>query len=242
MYNLAVWTKRTFLTGRARADQKLRQRLIAGDVLISEPAGLEAAAPHVVKSQPADDRQPARIGLAGGHGAVDLDGGPWQTITLDDGSDFDRVDVPADAVDGMEKIGIAWWMRTDKTGESTVISGAASSGGNAANSFLLYFRRDNAFNPWLDQSTASVYSIDPISDNRWRHFVFNCDRAGGWHELYIDGELVERKTMTPKSGGVNVADGGLIVGEEQDSLGGGFLTAQTQVGEHDGERKNSRVQ
>ncbi|MEO1497376.1 MAG: LamG-like jellyroll fold domain-containing protein [Planctomycetota bacterium] len=162
-------------------------------------------------------------------------------ITLDDGADFDRVEVPADAVDGMEKLAIAWWMRTDKTGESTVISGAASSGGNAANSFLLYFRRDNTFNPWIDQSTASVYSIDPISDNRWRHFVFNCDRAGGWHELYIDGELVERKTMTPKSGGFNVADGGLIIGEEQDSLGGGFITAQSLVGDLDDFRIYGRV-
>ena len=67
------------------------------------------------------------------------------------------------------------------------------------------------------------------NDGKWHHICQSWENKGGSWKLYKDGVVASQGTSL-KSGHVIKAGGSITLGQEQDSLGGGFSAAQSFVG------------
>lgn len=184
----------------------------------------------------ADDSIAARDGAHTGSSTLGVEAIRSLGVELNTSGTGDRIDLPHTAVDGLSSVSVAWWMRTDNTGQTTVLSGARSS---QANAFLLYFSSDSNFRPFVDGSSRD-YSVEPISNGSWRHYVYQLDRTSGAESLHVNGELAASGSRTATSSVLDVDSGGLMLAQEQDSLGGGFSSSQVLSGDLDDVRIYSR--
>ena len=68
-----------------------------------------------------------------------------------------------------------------------------------------------------------------VNDGRWHHVCFTWESTAGSYNIYVDGS---QKTAGSglKKGHVIRGGGALILGQEQDSVGGGFDASQSFVG------------
>ena len=141
----------------------------------------------------------------------------------------DYVSLPNTVLDGAATVSVAWWMKTTKTGNQAVLSGANAS---QSNEFLLFFSSATNLRAQVGSGIAN-HSIDSIADGRWRHFVYQIDRAAGIERVYINGVLVIDTTRSVTSDTLDIEEDGLVIGQEQDSVGGDFNTAQVFAGDLD---------
>jgi len=83
-----------------------------------------------------------------------------------------------------------------------------------------------------DEQTVLPISETPLNDGRIHHLVVTWSVARGTLETFIDGKSVG--TVAPSSGTAYVTaltpGGSLVVGQEQDSVGGGFVATQSYDG------------
>lgn len=152
-----------------------------------------------------------------GESAIRRDG-----TTFDNASDFDRVSIPSSIVDGKTSLTVAWWMKTTNDGSQAILSGANSSQNNE---FLIFFWNDELLSLYVD-GVRRDFNIDSVANDQWTHFVLYHDRPTGDMELYINGQFYESGTHQTQSGGYEIDSGGLMIAEEQDSVGGSFATGQ----------------
>ncbi|XP_078364409.1 neuronal pentraxin-2-like [Oculina patagonica] len=68
------------------------------------------------------------------------------------------------------------------------------------------------------------------NDGYWHHICASWENKGGSWKIYKDG-VSQASGSGLKTGHVIKTDGILIIGQEQDSFGGGFQTSQSYVGE-----------
>jgi len=75
------------------------------------------------------------------------------------------------------------------------------------------------------------YSVtsQAANDGKWHHICQSWENKGGSWKLYKDGVVASQGTGL-KSGHVIKAGGSITLGQEQDSLGGGFSAAQSFIG------------
>ncbi|XP_013389356.1 neuronal pentraxin receptor-like [Lingula anatina] len=109
---------------------------------------------------------------------------------------------------------------------SFLLSYAATSTDNA---FLLGYKRSgkivlHVFNAEKDTSVSTVY------DGAWHHWCFSWNSRGGKWTVYKDGMPAAAGTgfQTDKT---IPANGVWIVGQDQDTVGGGFDATQAYVGD-----------
>ncbi len=119
----------------------------------------------------------------------------------------------------------AVWVKANVGSTGDGIYSYAVSGQN--NEFLLF-----------NQSSLSFYTDggnvnfgENIADGQWHHVVLTWDSATGAADLYIDG--VHSGTRTIAAGHSLGAGGGFALGQEQDSVGGGYDSGQAFQGEID---------
>jgi hypothetical protein len=136
----------------------------------------------------------------------------------------DRVTLPNGVVNGRTTLTATWWMKTSKTGEQAIVSGANSTQNNE---YLLFFSSNLNFRHH-DKGTSFNYAIPSISDNAWHHVAVVRDAGTNMVTVYTDG--ASRGSQSVTASALNVAAGGLVVGEEQDAVGGSFSAAQSFVG------------
>ena len=148
----------------------------------------------------------------------------------------DRVTLPNGVVNGRTDLTAAWWMKTAKTGTQAIVSGANAAGGNE---YLLYFVNNTVFR-YHDKGTSFDTTIPNIADNAWHHIAAVRDDTTNVVTIYTDG-TPRGSNNTLALGTLSVAAGGLVVGEEQDSVGGSFDALQSFVGLLDDLRFYSRV-
>lgn len=90
----------------------------------------------------------------------------------------------------------------------------------------------------FDQSNLTLYvttgngsgypSNISVADGRWRQIVTTSDRSSGVETLYVNGQQVYTDAIVA---GSNFTSGGsMVIGQEQDSVGGGFNSAQAFAG------------
>ena len=140
-----------------------------------------------------------------------------------DGSTSDRVVLPASVLDGKADVTVSLWLRTSRTGQQCLVSAA-----NAA--------RDNEFEVLLNGSTElRVYyhnlslawsGLADLANDAWHHIAVVLNDAANTIEPYIDGQ-----SLGARSRNIDVLSvQSLVLGQEQDSVGGGFDAIQACQG------------
>lgn len=138
----------------------------------------------------------------------------------------DYVSLDNGSLNGAGDFTISVWGKTSNTGQKALVSG---SSGSQHNELIMWFPNSTTFSPYLKGSAGASINIPSIADDNWHHFLWT--RSGSENCLYMDGSLQGCRTMTTNA--LTIASGGLIVGQEQDSLGGGFSSGQDWEGEID---------
>jgi hypothetical protein len=153
------------------------------------------------------------------------------------GGTVDYVSLPNTAVTGKTTVSVSFWIKSKHTGEQAVLSGNNAS---RDNEFLLFFGSHTEFRIYCHGSTQS-WTIPSIADGQWHHFVVVTTSAGNTTTVYKDGVLIGAKSISANNTAFNIAVGGLIVAQEQDSVGGSFLQSQCLRGQLDDLRIYERV-
>lgn len=130
--------------------------------------------------------------------------------------------------------GIVAWPSTAFTIELWVDSAADTDGG-----LVSYAISDEDNEIYIDDPSAldlmvggsGVETSRNIVDGEWHHVAFTWRSRDGSYQFYIDGRVVESGTLAM---GATIDGGGtLVVGQDQDSLGGDFDGQQAYVGSLD---------
>ncbi len=132
------------------------------------------------------------------------------------------------AMHGATDFTIAFWARTSSTANQTAVSVA-----NATRADELQFQlQSSGGSVRLRMRNANIgsYPVPGTADGNWHHFAWT--RAGTSHCLYRDGALVLCRSSGSTSA-VSASAGGLIIGQDQDSVGGGFSATEDWEGELD---------
>jgi len=132
----------------------------------------------------------------------------------------DYVVLDSNALDGFNDFSISVWLKTVNTGTQAVVSGARSAQANEA---LMWFTSSTRFRPYVKGSARNI-DITDIADNTWHHFVWT--RSGVENCAYLDGVLQGCRNINGSAGAVQIDTGGLILAQEQDSVGGSFSSSQ----------------
>ncbi|MEM7206812.1 MAG: DUF6701 domain-containing protein [Pseudomonadota bacterium] len=135
----------------------------------------------------------------------------------------DYLSLANSAANGLNDFSISVWAKVGSLGSAGIISG---SSGSQHNELLMWFPNDSTFRPFINGSSTSI-GISSFDDDTWHHLVWT--RSGTSHCLYIDGALDQCRSGGSSSS-ISIASGGLIVGQEQDSYGGGFSSSQAWDG------------
>ena len=186
-----------------------------------------------------------------------VDGGAIEFGSDDVAPDFPRVSLPHTVLDGAGDVSLSFWVKFDASDPANPATDqamvAAATGGNDNELLLMWdcspsgtyahLRFFTGEGPgsnvaWLiDNNPADGWRL---FDDRWHHLSVLRDQTGGTVSLYIDGELEGAPATTPLSD-LAVAAGGLILGQEQDVVGGVFNVNQRFRGSMDDLRFYRRV-
>ncbi|XP_002732774.2 uncharacterized protein LOC100376615 [Saccoglossus kowalevskii] len=123
----------------------------------------------------------------------------------------------------MYAITTCFWMKSSATNTGTPVSYATEQ---TDNEFIVYDY--NSVKPFVVGQSAQ--SAVDLSDDLWHHACVTWTSINGQWQVYKDGVLAAEGTGL--STGLYIHGGGvLILGQEQDSPGGGFVDTQAFVGE-----------
>jgi len=150
----------------------------------------------------------------------------------------DRLSLPNDVLDGLTTLSTSWWHQTANTGQQAILSAAKDNTGAGANEYILWFTSDTNFQIYVDGAGESFGLSDTIVTHNtgdWNHFVSTADAAAVGSEVnfYVNGQPDTENPDAQPFTAIEVANGGLVVGQEQDSLGAGFSATQNFEGDLD---------
>jgi len=144
-------------------------------------------------------------------------------IDLRASTSSDRAILGPGALDGVNDFTISVWHKGSSTKSKSLLSGARSGQGNE-----LIFWYSSMPNPNFHLKTGNgIGTISPssnITNNQWHHLVWS--RQGNQSCYYVDSQL--QGCRQSPVGALTIE--GLILGQEQDSVGGGFSSAQDWEG------------
>ncbi len=163
-----------------------------------------------------------------------------------DGSN-DIVELHNSVLDGKTDVTTTFWMKTTNTAYQAILSGA-----NAAidNEFTFFVRRVSSTQSefWLGTQGRTVqwFFDTDILDGNFHHIALVRDQGNQQFELYVDGDSKGVKTEDVSNVALNlrpirIDEGGLLVGQDQDSVGGMFDPNQAFEGVLDELRMFNRV-
>ena len=170
---------------------------------------------------------PDRASCVGGVGtgkAGALAGDPNTAMSFDGNDDFIARGAQAFPVTAISAE--LWLKTTDTTKEGGIVSYAASTG---ADEFQL--RDARALKVYIKGAKADTGV--KLNDGAWHHLVVTWTSTGGAIKVYKDGVLAYTNPI-PVQDGTSLTQGGtLVLGQEQDSVGGGFDPTQAYLGTMD---------
>ncbi len=143
--------------------------------------------------------------------------------------DFDLIGLPHEVLDGLSDVTTTFWLKTSKTGEQVIVSGANRI---RDNEYTLFFPNPSTLRFHSNGNRPRLCHIDmpPIADGRWHHMAVVRNATLGNAILYIDGKGLPANCQFLPYDPLNIEEGGLIIGLEQDELGGGLDPSQAFVG------------
>lgn len=124
-------------------------------------------------------------------------------------------------------ISVSLWVKSTNITNAAGMFTYHTSVGSNSNDFLVYL----PFGMEPHVNGASFASGVSVATGQWRHVVQTWTSATGATKLYVDGALVADQPLAP---GTSIPGGGCIVlGQEQDTLCGGFDASQAFDGQLD---------
>jgi hypothetical protein len=131
------------------------------------------------------------------------------------------------AFNSLAQFTVEFWMRTtDTSKEGTAFSLAVSGQDNMITIFDyrdFHFLLNGVYVP------SSAGTDVRANDGRWHHIAITFDRNNGQFKFYRDG-YPAHPTVTNQVGLLIPSGGTVVIGQDQDSLGGGFQSSQAFLG------------
>ncbi|MBN1381462.1 MAG: prepilin-type N-terminal cleavage/methylation domain-containing protein [Deltaproteobacteria bacterium] len=132
------------------------------------------------------------------------------------------------AFQNLDDFTLSLWFRVEDLSSNlnTLFSGASSSTGD--NTMLIYLNAvGNALLTHLNGTQTGYFNIGgSVQDRRWHHLVWSRKAADGMETVYVDGTALTDTNGSTGTGSVSLSSGGAMIGQEQDSVGGGFASNQ----------------
>ncbi len=135
---------------------------------------------------------------------------------------------------------ITFWMKSgqawDEPGNNDgagLVSYAVGDGRAANEVLIMYYAQDSVLKVFVDHDgggnfqTAGI-SVPTLFNNAWHHVAVTWRGSDGKVNVYIDGIRVGGGTL--RSGARVAPNGKLVLGQDQDVLGGGFQKEQSYQG------------
>jgi hypothetical protein len=183
--------------------------------------------PDAVFDLSAEGTQPGPGGGAGGQGAA-----PNQNPSTAENRYLvfnDNIMVlPSALLSGRTDLTIEFMLQTADPTDQAVLSAAASDANN--NEFLIYFTSRTSLAVYDHNVVTTFAGLPDIADQRWHHFAVVRDQANGRISLYMDGTHMGTQANSGALSPLSVAPNGLVVGQEQDKVGGNFDSRQALYG------------
>ncbi|KAA0257362.1 hypothetical protein FHQ18_09960 [Deferribacter autotrophicus] len=145
-------------------------------------------------------------------------------------SKTDYVSLDYRVMNGLDDFSVSVWIKTsNKYDYQTILSGKKNNSW-FNNELLIWLKNATTLEVWVNSKKASI-DIPDIADDQWHHLVWT--RSGKQNCLYVDGEQIECITIARSDGIIEIANGGLIVGQDQDKVGSNFDEYQDFEGKID---------
>jgi len=147
-------------------------------------------------------------------------------------SDSDYLSLPSDILNNRKNFSLSIWIQTESTKSQQEILQAVKSNGNSnpKDEFELYLKDGDTVRIKIKDESKSFDLGGSIADDNWYQLVVTKNNADVC--LYLNGTLIECQEYSDGSA-LNISDGGIIVGQEQDSVGGDFSRSQNFIGSMD---------
>ncbi|MEM8678033.1 MAG: PKD domain-containing protein [Planctomycetota bacterium] len=129
-----------------------------------------------------------------------------------DGDD-DRVALSSGVLDGATDLTTAFWIKTTKTGVTTVVSAANET---VADAYRVAFVSDTEMRVAV-QGNVYDWTVPSIADNQWQHVAITRDTLAGQLEAFLNG--VSLGSLAESGAPLMVSVDGLFLGQNQNSLG-----------------------
>ncbi|XP_055050135.2 pentraxin-4 [Misgurnus anguillicaudatus] len=130
---------------------------------------------------------------------------------------------------GIHELSICTWLRVDANYVGTILSYATK---NNDNTLVLYGRNSGILGVIdfvIGDPSYRELSVQNLLDGRWHHLCIIWSSIEGRFWYYSDRHLISTGSKFQK--GFEIPPGGsLVLGQEQDSVGGGFDVAEAFVG------------
>ncbi len=141
-------------------------------------------------------------------------------------ADYARLD--ASALNGLGDFSVSVWFRTGVSKpQQEILQALGTSGGDPDEVEIYLVNTSNVVVNVKDSNDFLYTTSTPLTDNAWHHLAFA--RSGSTGCLYIDGALVSCNSGYG-SGTLSILSNTFLAGQEQDSPGGSFTTAQAFEG------------
>lgn len=141
-------------------------------------------------------------------------------------NDTDALSLPNTLLDGRADFTVAAWVRINllQVGDNQFLSGANAVEDNAIG--IWYANPTDRWNLCLD-GTSYGFGTSTMEDGDWHHVAVL--RDGTAATLYLDGNPVGTSIVVPATP-LSVDTGGLIIGQDQDTVGGSFDAGESWGG------------
>lgn len=134
----------------------------------------------------------------------------------------DNIELPHTILHGRTDVTASFWYRTNTNDYMSVLSGARNNTSDGANEYLLWFQDYNDIQFFSHGEPRVNFDIASINDNSWRYYVSVRDDTNNQTRLYINASEDNQSPALDSMSTLSIASGGLFVGVDQDSVGGGF--------------------
>ncbi|XP_040203117.1 C-reactive protein-like [Rana temporaria] len=124
----------------------------------------------------------------------------------------------------LSKVSVCLRSYTDLSRHYTTFSLATPGKDNA---FLFFLEPPNTFSMFINQEETNFKMYPETLD--WRHTCVIWDSDTGVVQLWVNGKLYPRRGSM--KGSSIAAETSIVLGQDQDSIGGGFDSKQSMVGE-----------
>ncbi|EDO34151.1 predicted protein, partial [Nematostella vectensis] len=122
---------------------------------------------------------------------------------------------------------VSLWVRSDDEQPGTALSYSVENSGKLQDGLVL--QDFGGLNLFINDE-ATYLGVD-VLDGFWHHVAVTWSSASGTWKAYIDGRLVRSSSSPFQIGQVIRGGGVMLVGQEQDELGGGFNAEESFVGD-----------